>query len=208
MSIWLTNFKTEAALIGGILTRYGDLEYDWVSCLAVAIKNPDTAFRCLFRLRGGSVRTQVGDALMRPYYEAAGLKDHYETTLGAFRYATTIRNQFAHATFYDSKTAGLFFTDMEKAAKTATGNLMFEMRHIDIPILEKHKSYMDYAADCLAYLEHEALKRAGEQSSHIYQVPKVVERPLLHNPIEEHPLPSEARASEQPPATPGAVAGE
>lgn len=183
MSNWLKNYKREAALIGEILTHYTNLEFNWANCLGVAFSDYDKAFRCLYRIRGGSARIEVGDALMRPHYESVGLKNEYETAADAYRYATKIRNQFAHAIFYDTRTNGLRFTNVEKTAKTAAGE-MTPLHPIDEKLLTLQVSFFDYTSDCLAHLEYEGLKRAGKES-YVHERPAIVEKPPLHSTIRE-----------------------
>jgi hypothetical protein len=126
------------------------------------------------------------------------LKDQYDATLGAFRYSTSIRNQYAHCHWYNGKAAGLFYTDLQKAAATAIGPLSYSMRHIDKPLLEKQCGYLDYTRDWLWYVAAEYELRVGRSTAHDWKAPQIVEQPPLHNPPDEHPVPR-TRPDDQPP---------
>jgi hypothetical protein len=190
MSMFLFEHPEEQRVVGSILTRYGDLEYQWSQCLGKVLKDQEAAVRSLFRLRGGNVRIQVADAILRPAMDTNGLKDCYDAALGAIRYSTTIRNQYAHCHwFHSGEENSLYFTDLQKAATTSTGSLLYGMRHVDIPLLELQKAYLEYCSDWLWYLQHEYPVRTGQLANHIYKAPKIIGQPPLHNPIGEHPLP-------------------
>ena len=199
MSIFLDDHPDEQRLVGRILTRYANLEYLLAATLGEVLNDRGAAVRSLFRLRGGNVRLQVADALLRPAMDGIGLKDAYDAALGAYRCSTSIRNQYAHANWYDAgKGYGLFFTDLQKAAETATGSLVYSMRHVDVPLLKQQDEYLDYAGDWLHHLSHEYKLRAGRSTSHEWPAPKIREKPPLHNPREEHPLPR-TMTDDQPP---------
>lgn len=193
------NYQAESAIIGRILTGFGDVEYQLARCTGLAIGNFRAAFRALFRLTGGDVRLQVADALMRPAYEKIGLKNEYEAMLGAFRHLKTIRNQYAHAHFMQTEKDGLFFTDMQQPAKTSAGLLRHPMRHLDVPLLEKQEYFAIYVSDWLWFLDYEYCLRDGQIPSHDWKAPKIIDLPLLHNLPEEHPFPTMFSDNESPP---------
>jgi hypothetical protein len=186
MSIFLENHPDEQRLVGQILTKYGDLEYVLACCLGQVLNNKGAAVRSLFRLRGGNVRIQVADAIMRPFMDSIGLKDHYDSALGALRYSTSIRNQYAHCHWYDCGDAGLFFTDMQKAAATVIGELSYSMRHTDKSLLELQSEYLSYNYTWLWYLTEEYEVRAGRSATHDWPIQKIKDQPPLHNPPAEH----------------------
>ena len=198
----LYNFPEEQRLIGKILTTYGDMEYYLANCVGEVIGDRSSAVRTLFRLRGGNLRVQVADAICRPRFDAVGLKDRYDAALGAIRYSTKIRNQYAHCHFWNGKEAGLYFTDLEKAAATTTGSLTYSMRHIDLPLLARQNDYVEYAVQWLMYLAEEYQVRVGKRTTHEMKVPQIIEQPPLHNPPEEHPLPTRAPKNPPPPEEP------
>lgn len=198
MSLMLWQRPEEQREIGKILTSYGDIEYQLSQCVGAVTDDDNTAVRCLFRLRGGNLRIQIADALIRPAYKAVGLKDQYETALGAARYSTKIRNQYAHCHFISFEKAGLYFTDLEKAASTSEGDLRYSAQHIDLPLLKLQSAYVIYSFDWFYHLQGEYRLRAGKISIHNAEAPKIIDKPPLHNPIEEHPLPRPMTEGETP----------
>lgn len=199
MSMFLREHPEEQRTVGYILTRYGDAEYQWAACAGEAINDKEVGIRSLFRLRGGSVRIQVGDAIMRPAMDKIGLKDAYDASLGAFRYSTQIRNQYAHCHWFNSgEKNGLYFSDLQKAATTSVGPLYYTLRHVDMKLLQAQSRYLDYTTDWLFFLVKEYLKKVGRSPIHDELAPKIIEQPPLHNPIEEHPLPKRFLNDQQP----------
>jgi hypothetical protein len=199
MTMALNGYPEEQRLVGKILTGYGDLEYLLAECMGKTIDDRQAAIRSLFRLRGGNVRLQVADAIIRPRMDAIGLKDSYDAALGGFRYSTKIRNQYAHCHWLDTgKQHGLFFTDLQTAAETAIGSLTYSMRHIDAALLKKQDCYLEYTFDWFSHLGAEYEKRAGRLASHDRKAPQIIGQPPLHNPREEHPLPRHLLGDQQP----------
>jgi len=196
----LSNYPEEGQIIGRLLAGYGELEFEFAACLASALnEDRQTALRVIFRTKGEESRINIGDAIMRPKYDAIGLKDQYDAMLGALRFCKRIRNQYAHCHWLDYPERGLFFTDLEEPVKTSKGEIYLKFRHVDVPLLMLQEAYFVYTNDWLGHLSHEYLKRAGRSSSHIYAAPKIKPQPPPHNPPERHPLPIEVQADQQPP---------
>jgi hypothetical protein len=185
------HFSDEAALVGRILAEYGELEFELGMLLGTVFNNPDVGIRTIFRTRGAS-RIQVADAILRPALTAVKLKNEYEASLGALRHSKTLRNQYAHAHWTGWRklgSAGLFFADLDDAANKSEGEALIQFKHVDIALLTRQEKYMNYASEWLWYLESEYRVRVGRLPSHAYVAPKVIEKPPLHNPLEEHPIP-------------------
>lgn len=97
----------------------------------------------------------------------------------------TVRNQFSHCHWADDAAAGLFFTDLGEAAKSAD-SLDFVWLHVDKALLEEHEAYFGYAMDALFYLENEFLLRAGKLRAHAFPMPPKRQQPPLKNPPDQH----------------------
>jgi hypothetical protein len=191
-------FPDEGALIGQILTGWSEVEHELCTCVGEVMNDHNAAVRLMYRLRGENARVEIADAILRPAYEAANLKNEYEAAIGALRHSKTLRNQYAHSHWIDTK-AGLFFIDLEKGAKTHRGDVMVSGRHVDVPLLMKQEQYLTYASDWLWYLRFEHQVRVGKSANHKQKAPKIIEQPPLHNPIEKHPFRPSMIADEPPP---------
>jgi hypothetical protein len=190
----------EASIIGFLLAGYGELEFELARCVAATMKNDyDAASRVLFRTRGEEQRINIADALIRGHYETIGLTDQYGEALGAIRWCKNVRNQYAHAHWIDDEKAGLFFTDLEKSAQSARGELMLEFVNVDESLLKQQEEYFCYALNWLEYLQSEYRLRDGQISSHNEKAPKIIPQPNRHNPAKTHPLPPLAAERETPP---------
>lgn len=192
-------YPRETMLIGRILAGYGELEFELCMCLGAALGDADGALRVMFRSRGEEGRLLVADALMRKKYSAIGLKDHYETMLGAFRACRAIRNRYAHCHWWFDDDLGVFYTDLQDpASKSAETEAKFTFYHIDAPLLEQQEAYFVYAKDVLNFLSYEYEKRSKTGPSHSRTMPARLEQPPPHNPPERHPPPPRLGALQSP----------
>lgn len=182
-------YPKEGAIIGRLLAGYGELEFELGNCVGAAIGDTNTAMRVVFRLKGEESRISVVDALIRPDYYRANLKNEYEAMIGAFRCCKKIRNQYAHCHWQSHTTKGLYFTDLEDPAKTSIGNIAVSFRHIDVPLLERQEQYFCYCFEWLTYLSHEYGHRVRGEPIHVFAAPKIREKPPLNNPPEIHGSP-------------------
>lgn len=190
-----SRFVEEGSIIGRLLIGYGELEFEWQICVGEALGGTQhdyqKALRTLFRIKSEGVRIEAGDALMRDYYGSIKLKDEYARALGAMRLCKKIRNQFAHCHWLDFPDEGLFFTNLHKAAESKEGEPMLPFRHVDLPLLKKHEAYFYYTISCLTYLSAESKRRREKSAAHSCIWPRELEPPPLHNPPQEHPLPTQ-----------------
>ena len=89
-------FPKEGALIGRILSAYGELEFGLCYCLAIILNDPDMAVKVLFRTRGETQRIQVADAMGRRAFHTLKLGTQFEEAVSGADYCRKIRNQYAH----------------------------------------------------------------------------------------------------------------
>lgn len=179
----------EAAHIGNMLAGYGELEFDLARCLGAVLGDDSVGFRTLFRVQGESARIEVADAILKPTFHAVKLGDQYNETLGAIRWCKGVRNQYAHCHWIDFTPEGLFFTDLDKPVKKATGPLMLQFLQVDAPLLAIQEEYFHYTDQWLTYLFWEYRLRKGEVRSHTWTTPKVIPQPNENNPPDTHPCP-------------------
>ncbi|MCF8706763.1 hypothetical protein [Rhizorhapis sp. SPR117] len=93
----LRHFPEETAILGRILSGYGELEFDIAFLLQFALGDDrDVAFKSLFGIRGETARIDIADNLMRRRYKEVGLGDDYGEAIGSMRHCLKIRNQYAH----------------------------------------------------------------------------------------------------------------
>lgn len=105
-----TRFTIEAALVGLILSSFGELELTICHAADAASQASGHAvLKALYRLRSTSSQLDVADALMEPIYKEHDLTEAYSTAMENVRYCLNIRNQYAHCNWADHHEAGLFF---------------------------------------------------------------------------------------------------
>ena len=159
-------FAPEAALIGRMLAGYADLEIDMMSCVKVAIGDDlDTSLKALFRCRGETQRIDVADALARHAYRQLRLDTQFSAAIGAVRRCLTIRNRYAHCTFWDDNTEQLAFTNLENLAKQNRHIADLRgaaPRHLNLALLQLQFGFFERADDMLVWVLQEGLTRLGK----------------------------------------------
>jgi hypothetical protein len=181
-------YPNEAAIIGRMLAGYGELEFLLCMCMRVPLGNLSKAARLLFRNRGEEQRISTADAILRPFYEEHKLDEVWITARRAIGFCKEFRNQYSHCHWRDEDDLGLFFTNLEKGAKTPTGDIALEFFHIDVSLLERQEAYFRYAGNHLIYLEAEQKRLAGKLRRHAFAIPPETQKPPKHNPPDKHPI--------------------
>jgi hypothetical protein len=142
----------------------------------------------LFRNRGEEQRLSIADAILRPFYEEHKLDHVWIRARRAIGACKDFRNQYSHCHWRDGEELGLFFTNLEKGAKTLTGQIAVEFFHVDVPLLQRQEAYFRYAGNHLIYLEAEQRRLTGALRRNGFTVPPETERPPRHNPPDDHPI--------------------
>jgi hypothetical protein len=165
------DFPEEGAAIGRLVVGYGELEFQVAVCLNSVLRDADTTFRAMFRLRSESQKLDVADALMRPKFTEIGLAKEYATGFAAVDRCRLIRNQYAHCHWLGFGMA-VQFTNLEPIAKKKEGKMVVRFQDIDLALLQKQEEYFGYAYEWLRFLSHEADLRAKLIEKHDHQRPK------------------------------------
>jgi hypothetical protein len=108
------------AIIGRLLSGYGDLEFDLCTCVAEAMDDLDMVLQAMFRARGESQRIDIADAIGRKPYRARNLETQFSEMVAGLHHCRKIRNQFSHCNWFDDKSGALAFIDLESNAKKHT----------------------------------------------------------------------------------------
>jgi len=177
-----------AIYVGRLLAGYGELEFDLANCVSGVLgEDKETGFRVLFRAKGESARIDIADAILFPFYKAAGLRDVYKTFLGAMRHCKTIRNQYAHCHWLD-RDGVVYFVDLDTPVKRETG-IPLAFVPVTKELLKQQEEFFCYCAELLIFLSCEYLRRAGRLANHPWSIPAVMAEPPLHAPRDDYPAP-------------------
>jgi hypothetical protein len=176
------SYPNEAAVIGRMLAGYGELEVDLCQCVGAVLGDLNTAIRILYRIRSEDSRLKIGDAVLRPAFASRDLADGYNEMLGAMRWCKRARNQYAHCQWLGEE-EGLFFTTLDKTAKTSTAPMRVRFYHIDLPLLKEQEHYFRYTQRWAWYLTAE-YQRDPERpiSSQPFPIPRIIPQPNLCSP--------------------------
>jgi hypothetical protein len=88
-------FPAEAALVGRILSGFGELEITTCRNAAVATSLGNTAWKVLYGIGATSARIDTADRLMQSYFEQQGLGEPYKTAMRMLWHCVRIRNQYS-----------------------------------------------------------------------------------------------------------------
>ena len=178
----------EAKLIGLILASFGEIELMVCKVAGTALGSEETVVRAFYRLRMTSARLEMANVLAGPVFTLHGLEQEYETLAAGMNRALKIRNQYAHCNWADhqpDESAGLFFADVQEAAKATTG-LVYAFKHVDSVLLTKQYHLLVLLIEWMFYLDNELSARMGRIGPHNWPKPPEFDLPPLHNPEEKH----------------------
>ena len=150
--IQLDEHPEERDLIGKIILAYGVLEVALLENVSAAIGDDIyTATRALYRLRSESNRLEVADALVRPKMEAQKLGTFWQDAYSAVKVCKGIRNTYAHSTWVSDENGTLRFGDLDKSAKSHSGNCKIQMIPLTKKVLEEQFAYFTHADHLLLW---------------------------------------------------------
>jgi hypothetical protein len=184
-------YHIEAASIGRLLAGYGELEFLLARCVSVATGDLSTAGRVLYRSRSEEHRISSADALLMPHYEKYNLVEIWQRVRRGLSWCKGTRNQFSHCQWLNDP-GGLFFTNVEKGAKSVSGKIKLEFFHVDTVLLTEHERHFRWTGDGLCYLHEQHSVLAGRPQTHTWPVPAERQPPPRHNPPEKHSIQSQA----------------
>jgi hypothetical protein len=160
-----------------------NLELGLMNCVQVVRDDFDAVLKAMFRPRGETTRINIADALGRYFYHDRGLGTEFEMAIGAIKHCLKIRNQYAHCVWYDDKSGGLAFVNVEEVA---TENSRLEnlnsltVLHVDIALLTAQEQYFVYTDEMLAWINYEGRFRDGKIDINSLQKPSSPKPPNLH----------------------------
>jgi hypothetical protein len=177
-------FPVEGAIIGRLLSGYGDLEFDLCHCVAMAANDLDMVLKAMFRVRGETQRIDIADAIGRKPYRALNLETQFSETVAGAHHCRKIRNQFSHCNWMDDNTGELAFVDLQEIAleHAIVDITALTAQHVTPDLLRQQEEFFGYISDCLAFLNHEAQRMAGRLTSHTFAMPPKMAPPLLRKP--------------------------
>lgn len=179
--VFLADFPKEKALVGEILIAYGELENSLVDLVdSIVDDDLDTALRALFRLRSEGQRLDVADAMVRKWLKEQGLEREYTKAFAAMQRCKSIRNNYAHCTWF-AKGERLLFINLEDSAKCRDGPCMLQPLRVDLQLLQKQRGFFDYTEDALIHVAESYRRKLGRgDEGRGVSMPKAVQFPALH----------------------------
>lgn len=181
LNMYFNEYPEEGDLITVMVAGYNELEFELNALLGYVLADINQGTRIFYRLRSESQRLQVADAIIRPKCEAVKLSNAYAATYGALNWAKNTRNRYAHSQWAD-RNGYLCYFDLEEGAKTHAGDIILDLKPVDVPVLKQQVEYFRYAGQWLTYLSDEYRNRSGQQTTHRSEAPKEMRQPPKHSP--------------------------
>ena len=104
-----------------------------------------------FRIWGAEDRMAATDALIREPITEMGFKEKYATTRAAMDWCRKLRNTYAHCHWDNSIGDGLWYINLQHAAKP--NNLRrYKWIGVSETALSEQEQYFKYVQDCLMFL--------------------------------------------------------
>jgi hypothetical protein len=116
------------------------------------------------------------------HYKQQRLPAEFHKAIGVVRYCLKIRNQYAHWVWWDDKSGGLAFANIEDLAKRKRPvNDLAKLRayHVDAKLTSEQEAYFVYADEYLAWINYEGRFRAGKLKVQPLAKPTPVRKPKL-----------------------------
>jgi hypothetical protein len=178
-----TRFTSELMIVGQLLAGYGELELGLATCAWAANGDLNSTLKTMFGARGEARRIHLADAMMKSFYHSAGLGPDYDTAMADMDWCRELRNQYAHCHRYDAPEEGLYFVDLEQAAKMVEpiANVTDGRKPIDLILLIEQHDFFKYVQRCFWHLENTYKQRLGRPFSKAFTLPTRMERPLKDN---------------------------
>lgn len=181
----LTRFKAEATLIGKILTTYSELEIGLLHCVNVLKEDFDGVFTSMYKKRGESARLKEAVKIGKPLYAAIKLDGEFDAGITAMNYCREIRNQYAHAVWWDDYSEQLAFANPEDLIKPGhkVENLVSLVpRHVSAELLQEQEKYFHHAGWLLTWVNFEGQLRRNKIKENGHMKPTPLKKPNMHLP--------------------------
>ena len=202
--------KKDAAIVGRLITGYGELELLLAICVGTALATkrniPDgytefqhrhryegVGIKLIFRIRGEKNRIDAASKLMRGAFTAANMGSEYDETMNAMRACLRIRNLFAHCHWGQSRKRGLFFINLEEVARKPQRLNLDSFRHASTTTLQYLERYFWHTMEPLDYLAHELGFRAKLSLPHGLSKPRKMREPNPDTSLFPHRSPQTTR---------------
>lgn len=174
------DYPNEAGLIGRILAGYADIEIGLMHSVKTIRNDHDLALKAMFRGRGNTLRIDVADAMARQRYVDIGLGEEFNRAISSVRHCLSIRNLYAHCTWWSDNSGQLAFANLEELAKqSVVVNDLHDLtvHHVTPAHLQTQFVYLQHTEDTLYGLVHESLRRAGKANIPTVVIPPDIPKP-------------------------------
>jgi hypothetical protein len=173
-------YPKEAALVGKLLSGYGELEYTLAWAVRWIINDADVAFRWLYKSRGESQRISTAESLTFAAVRGRKHEGLWREALDNLKHCLKIRNQYAHATWVDHLKE-LMFVDLEDIVHQPgpIDPSALKQKAVRVHSLQKQEAYFCHVADQMTFVCYEFQVEDGSRPNHPWPVPGTVARPNL-----------------------------
>ena len=111
-----------------------------------------------------------------------GLETEFSETIANFRYCLSVRNQYAHSHWWDSKSIGLGLYDLEELARSKVhlSQKSLTVYPISLTLLHQQEGYFEHVQRSLRYLANAYARKFGKKISFEIDMPAKIQQPAKH----------------------------
>jgi hypothetical protein len=145
--------EAEAAVIGRIMSGFGELELSLGYCVYKAVgRSRDDVLMEIFNIRNARHRINHAEGTARKQILELQIDREFTRTVQQVRACLGIRNDYSHCHWADQR-ACLYYTKLEEAAKT--NGFQLKWRQVDLNLLSRQEVFCMNTREWLLYLEYE-----------------------------------------------------
>lgn len=160
---------------------YGEIELLFGICAGLALEHRNVVLMAFHKVSTAGARIEIGDALAADAIRKLGLQNEYGEALGALRFCSQIRNQFAHCQFGLSEKDTIMFAKAEDSI--GINGFSPNWRGLTLTLLKEQEAYFVYTRAALLHLENRIQIATAERDD----LPRT--RPLFHKKPASIPRP-------------------
>ena len=154
----LEKFPAESAIIGLLVTGYGELDITLCHLAGIALGERLVMMDALVSIENEGTRLDLISKLVRHLMVKLEYGNEFGEAIGAMRYCKGVRNQYAHAQ-WSEQDGQLFFAKASEIKYSENGySDLSKRKGITLSLLQEQAAYFSYTRSNLVALEYNLMR--------------------------------------------------